>query len=78
MNESNQIDTLKKKTFHFDHEIIAKMDKFILEMPCNCWFNIGEDETKHSVIKDWIEKDCLEGYYLTLSNDYTAFIKQVK
>jgi hypothetical protein len=76
MNELNQIEILKEIIFHFDHEIIAKIDKFIIEMPCDKWFRIGEDKTKLAVIKDWIEKDCLKGYYLTLSEDYKSFIKR--
>lgn len=60
----------------YNLEVVAKLDKFILEMPCNKWFNLNDDETKLAVVKDWIEKDILQPYYLALSNDYKSFIKR--
>ena len=77
MNNSTFIEPKEKNmNFHFNHETIAKMDKFILEMPCDKWFNLNNDETKLAVVKDWIEKDILHPYYLTLSTDYKSFIKR--
>jgi hypothetical protein len=76
MNELKPTGNLKKMSFRFDHDLIAKMDRFIVVMPCERWFRIGDDKTKLAVVKDWIEKDCLKGYYLTLREDYQAFIKR--
>jgi hypothetical protein len=45
-------------------------------MPLDKWFNIGKDITKLAVIKDWIDKDILQPYYLVLSEDYGQFIKR--
>jgi hypothetical protein len=52
------------------------MDEFIMTMKPDVWFKIREDETKLAVVKDWIYKDLLQPYYLTLSNDYKSFIKR--
>lgn len=79
MQELNRTEHLtQQKTFHFNHSVISKLDKFILEMPKNKWFKIeGSDhETKVAVIKDWIEKDILQPGYLVLSEDYKSFIKR--
>ena len=47
-------------------------------MKLDKWYSIeGVDyETKLAVIKDWIEKDCLTGYYLTLSEDHKRFMQR--
>lgn len=66
----------KSTKFRFNHETVKKMDQFIQDMPINKWFSIGDDETKLAVIKDWIDKDLLRPYYLTLSTDYKSFIKR--
>lgn len=77
MNNSTFTEQKEKNTnFHFNHEIIPKMDQFIKDMPINKWFSIGGDETKLAVIKDWIDKDILQPYYLTLSTDNKSFIKR--
>lgn len=59
----------------YNHDIIQKLDKFILEMPTDKWFKTELDETKIAVIKDWIDKDLLKPYILTLSYDYKYFKK---
>ena len=70
------LDHQTQKNFHFNHETIKKMDGFIMTMKPDVWFKIREDETKLAVVKDWIYKDLLQPYYLTLSNDYKSFIKR--
>jgi hypothetical protein len=60
----------------YNHDIIAKMDKFILSMPYDVWFKLGDDETKLAVVKDYIELKCLWPSYLTLSEYYKSFIKR--
>ena len=63
--------------YHFNHDIIKKLDDFILTMPLDKWYSIsGNDyETKLEVIKDWIDKDILTPYQLTLNESKTSFKK---
>lgn len=70
------LDQQMPKNFHFNLDISAKMDAFIISMPYDQWFNIGDEPTKLEVIKNYIDLNCLWPSYLTLSSDYKSFIKR--
>lgn len=68
---------IKANRFRFNHDIIPKLDKFIIEMPINRWYKITGDnhQTNIAVIKDYIDKDLLWPEYLSFNEDYTMFMK---
>jgi hypothetical protein len=73
---STQLEQQTPQISRFNHDTIKKLDEFIMVMPLDIWYKIGEDETKLAVIKDWIDKDLLQPDYLTLSEDHQSFIKR--
>ena len=61
----------------YNLDIVEEFDKAILRMPIDKWFIISEKdrETKIAIIKDWIDKDILTPYQLTLNESKTSFKK---
>lgn len=74
--DSIPLDQKMQKNSHFNLDTSAKMDQFILSMPFDKWYNIGDDLTKLEVVKNYIDLNCLWPAYLTLSEDMKSFIKR--